>query len=550
MKAFRQILLAVIAAALGFLLGKTGRETQPAPLQSQAGGSSRDFAAPSSDKSEEALSSVLGALLDRGNFRELARLGTLLDALDSKQMRALLERIERLTPPEYEVFLPRLLAYWTKRDPQAATEWMQPRLAGYAKDNGFAAGFANFDTDLMQAWAKNAPELAVEYARGHFGTRLAGNILVTAIFAWPDKDYAHRFELLRSFPAGEERKKVIVSLCFTWGQMDREAALASAGSLPPGEERDGALGQILARSAWKDPAAAFATVEKFGLRVPPLLASLTKATARSDPAATARWVETQDAGMIVELGGVVARFWAERDPAKAFAWAIEHGVSIASPPLRNASKARGDMFAGDVAEIGSDSPLSVALKEKPEETFAWLRALPAGAERDRNLELAILASPDEKRVRTLVTELSPEAAARGAARVAETLALRDFAPAQQWAESLSGPAREAAWAAIGRIRIEPRPLPLGPDRDAMLRGSAEAQATGTPLKAIERALEIGDPALRRRTFDDVLWQVNRGDIALTGGVSLVGTPDSEKRAVQQWLIDAKIPDEWKKPWQH
>ena len=159
------------------------------------------------------------------------------------------------------------------------------------------------------------------------------------------------------------------------------------------------------------------------------------------------------------------------------------------------------------------------------------------------------ASATGARHAPLLAELPPEAAARGAARVAETLALRDFAKAQQWAESLSGPAREAAWVAIGRLRIEPRPLPPGPDRDAMLRGSAETQATRTPLKAIERALEIGDPALRRRTFDDVLWQVHRGDIALGGGASQSGTPDAEKRAVQQWLLDAKIPDDWKKPWQ-
>jgi len=80
-------------------------------------------------------------------------------------------------------------------------------------------------------------------------------------------------------------------------------------------------------------------------------------------------------------------------------------------------------------------------------------------------------------------------AARGAAQVAEELALHDFERAQQWAESLSGPAREAAWAAIGRIRIEPRPRPPGPDRDAMLR---------------------------RRTFDDVMWQVNRGAVSNPG----------------------------------
>ena len=207
MKTLRGIFIALIAAALGFSLGKIGGETQPVAPQSKAAGSSRATAASPSDAADEAVSRVLGALLDHGNFRELARLGTLLDALDSTQMRALLARIERLPPSEYEVLLPRLLANWMKRDPQAATEWMQPRLALYAKEPGFAGGFATFDTDLANTWAKNAPELAVEYARQHFGTGLARTILHNAIFAWPDKDCAHRFEVLRSFPAGKDRKK-------------------------------------------------------------------------------------------------------------------------------------------------------------------------------------------------------------------------------------------------------------------------------------------------------------------------------------------------------
>ena len=82
----------------------------------------------------------------------------------------------------------------------------------------------------------------------------------------------------------------------------------------------------------------------------------------------------------------------------------------------------------------------------------------------------------------------------------------------------------------------------------MLGGMANSQAQFQPVKALDGVLEIGDPALRRRTFDDVLWQVNRGDVQLGGGAWTPGASDAVKQEVREWLQSAKIPEEWKKPW--
>jgi hypothetical protein len=400
MKAFRQILIAAVAAVLGFSLGMVGKKPRhnSAPVLPE-GSSSSPVAVSSHEADDEAVSVAMSALLDRGNLPELARLGALLDTLNSAQMSALLERVERLPPPEHEVFLRRLVGYWTKRDPQAATEWMQPRLAAFAKDGHFASGFANFDTDLVNTWAENAPELALNFARQHSGTGLSRTILHSAIFAWPDKDYGHRFELLRGFPAGPDRQKVVVSLCFTWAQMDRAAALTGASSLPPGTERNGALAEILARWAAREPAAAFTNAQSFGINDPAVLGVMAKEAAKSHPVATADWLRTQDASLIAGVGPVVATFWAEDDPAAAFTWALEHGVSLTDPTSRNARNIPGDMFAGHAAELSGRSPFSAALREKPAETLAWVKSLPAGPERDRYLELAARDSAHAESVR-------------------------------------------------------------------------------------------------------------------------------------------------------
>ena len=83
MKALRQILVASFAVVVGYALGRIGNEAPDARPSRLPESSASTPVAASSAEAEEAISSAMSALVDRGNFRELARLGTLLDALDS-----------------------------------------------------------------------------------------------------------------------------------------------------------------------------------------------------------------------------------------------------------------------------------------------------------------------------------------------------------------------------------------------------------------------------------------------------------------------------------
>ncbi len=387
MKAPGHILAALVAAVVGYGVGTISKVAHHPAADEGVGASSSTSATQSPSAGEAALTEVMSALLNRGNLRELARLGALLDALDASQMHALLERVEGLPSTDREVFFHRLLGYWTKRDPQAATEWMQPRLTGYAKDDRFANGFANFETDLVNTWAQNAPELALEFARQHSGTGLSRIILHSAIFAWPDKDYRHRFDLLRDFPPGPDRQKVVVSLCFSWAQMNRTAALASASTLPPGAERDGALAEILSRWAAHEPADAFTKAQSFGISDPAVLGVMTKEAAKSHPVATAGWLRTQDPALVAQVGPVLATFWAEDDPAAAFAWALEHGISLTDPASRNARNIPGDLFPGH-CRAGRAHPLFRGATGKAEGDASLGPLAPSGPRSSRYLELA------------------------------------------------------------------------------------------------------------------------------------------------------------------
>ena len=107
MKTRYEILLALAAAAIGFSVETLGtatheeaaRRTDDAP----ASGSGKGMAA--YDAEDGKLSAALTALKEPRNFREVARLGGLLAALDSGQMRGLLDRIEKWPAEEADALV-------------------------------------------------------------------------------------------------------------------------------------------------------------------------------------------------------------------------------------------------------------------------------------------------------------------------------------------------------------------------------------------------------------------------------------------------------------
>lgn len=550
MKPFHQVLLATTALGLGYALGMKhyGRPEMAArsvtfPVKEAK------VASVTGSPREEAVATVISALLGRGDFRELARSSPLLDALDSEQMRALMEQVDGMPERDRNVLLPRLLAYWTRRDPNGATEWMQPHLAKYVRRPTFASLFANFDTNFVEAWAENAPELAFAFARQHSGTDLAAKILHDAILSWPGKDSARAFEALMTYPPGKERANVLASLAYTWAYTDRDAALASVAALPPGSEREGALGEILASLAESDPVAAFEKAAAHDLKNPSWLAVLVKEAARKDPATAIAWLKEQDPETFAQIGPIAVCEWARKDPTAAFAWAQEHGISLTETGSRRALELPGGFFGRHVSDIGWNSPFTAAMQAKPEATLAWVRTLPAGPERERYLEIAIRNAQDIESVKPLLQELSPDAADRAAAMIALRLADKDPDESRQWAESLPpGSARDAAWTALGANRTEPLELPPGRDRDAMLSGMANSLSRSTPVKALEWVLEIGDPQLRRRTFDDVMWRLTRGRIDYSLRAYTPGASEATLQRVREWLSGSDIPAEWRNAW--
>lgn len=524
----RGYLVPFAAAVVGFVLGfHPGGSTKRVAAKSSSPKEAPDKSAP-----EQSMASVLSVLSEKNDLQQIAALASLVDSLDEKQWSSLLDQAEGLPEEDRERLLPRLLEIWTRFDRKAATNWIRPRLDLFPKDYRTPMRLEWKQWKLIDAWASNAPEEAMEYARtlDHHNETQIG-LIMSATNNRTDKDYAKGFELLKGFPSADQR--LFRGITSAWAERDREAALAAAISLPSGPQREQAIGGVLTVWAAKDPAKALEIAANQSVTDSATLARILQEAAKSNPARAAAWLENQGEDGSFK-GQALAVTWAQHDPAAALAWAQAHGVSIAAPLNRS-------MVEGMFNNTG-ESPLQSAIRKDPAATLAFVEAMPPGEDRTRCLQLLIPTMTDIEKAKSLVAELSPDAASAIAPSVARVLCYRDKEKAAAWAATLSGDARRDAWMQIGGASQryssdESMALPpAGPDRDAMISGMASGNAVFRPEVSLNKATEIGDPELRRQTLHYIIAEISR-----SGG-------EDRKRIARQWLETANVPAEWKRKW--
>jgi hypothetical protein len=524
-----RIIPIVIAAGIGATAGFLTRPMVAPPTAAKVPGTAENRVLA---EQRNRLDAIMGSLTQRGAFRQLAQIGDLLSTLDDKDMAELMDRVSKLPGDERGILLPRLMAEWAKRSPEAATAWIRPKVDRFSRDPYFGNGFADDGTNLIRAWAENAAELAIEIARQHAAKSVAKIILHNAIMGRRG-ERAESFEILRSFPAGENRTNVMASFFFVWAQYDRNASLAAAASLPQGVERDGALAEVLARLVKSEAALALEKYHELEVGNGAILPILVRGAAEKDAALAARTLDRFSAEEIAQCGSTLVSGWAKKDPAAAFAWAREHGIEIDRfPDPRRANANSGSLWRHELGLSGS-SPLQLAAENQPDAVVAFLRSLPDGPERDRYIQQVALSAADKSAISAFISELpmSPLVAGSQVATL-----LRDMTKAQEFARQLPvGESREAAWVQLGSALREPLPVAPGPDRDAMLLGMARKQGNH-PEPAWIHISEISDPVLRRKAFDDLACSL------------AFPSPNTVSFSLRSLLELPGVPDEYKKPW--
>ena len=534
-------LFIVIAALAGLAVGARWNGDSPAqPSRGADGNAARDLPmGGASDPSETALGAALSELLHaKSSLRGMAELASALDRLDSPRVALLLDRLEREQvpwPAQFDDEIAWLFKWWQKRDPSAASAWAQPRIEALAQEG--PVGFWNERSargQLVGAWARANPQAALDFARSHPHTGAARLLLEKTMEAWWDRPVQERLALLLDFPAGHARDVALEALHSGWAVRDPAAAFASAQAMSAGPAREKASAKVLLIWADKDAAAAFARYRALGLTDSVLLSKLLEKRAAKDPAQAIEWLQQLDPAQIARAAPKIVNAWVRRDPAAALSWALENGVRLSTDEEIFFEMSHDGFRRSSSMGGGSVSPLSTALQDQPEATLRWLHELPAGAERDRVLELAATVAKKPDQALTAFAELTPEAQARVANSVAR-LFEKEPERGQQWAASLpGGPARIDAWKGIGALSGADIDLPPGLDRDAYIAGTLHRSVV-TPLAGrFATVLKIQDPKMRRETFDGVLEQYSyMKDFA---------------EQTREALNAASVPEEWKQPW--
>lgn len=424
-----------------------------------------------------------------------------------------------------------LFLWWQKRDPQAAAIWIQPRLLAAAQDGPTSKMYVTSADEMILGWAKADPQAALDFARRYARSALSRTLLVAALDAWPTRDRESRLAIALEFPAGPARDEATQHLLENWAADEPAGALARSRALPNEKTREKAVSAVLRKWSEKDAAGALAQYQTLGLSDRALLSDLVSNEARIHPAEAAEFLTQLDPAQIAHTGPEVVDAWAQSDPAAALAWALDHGVSVAVHVVLSEKVTHDGLERTTTSMGGGFSPLASALEKKPEETLAWIGALPAGPDRDRLLESAINAKLKLEQALQLFSSLTPEAAARTAASMAAKFT-NDLARGEEWASALpAGAAREQAWAGLGQIGGEKITPPSGADRDAYLSG----RVNGSGLRGAEKldvALQISDPVKRRDVMDEYIE----------------GFGKFAAKETRAWLDTAQVPEDWKIRW--
>lgn len=530
MRRLLSIAIPCAMAALGFLIGSETRESTT--QRAEKPGANEEANA---GQAEDLVGNVLGALREENALRQIAGIGNLLETMDPKQWRRLLDHIESFPGREREELLPRLIAIWARLDPKSATEWMKPRLDALPQDYRRSPRLESREWRVIWEWASNAPDEAIEYARKFRHYSEARNaILLSATSRRWDGNFAKGFELTRDFVPADQRDFAMSNLTRTWAETDREAAFAAAASLSPGRRREDAISGVLEVWASTDPVRALELAASNNVDEPTALARILVEAAKGDPSQAAKWLENRGEADGGFKARVLATTWANHDPAAALKWAMANGVPIATPINRT--------MVGGMFNSTGVSPLAAAMQKDFPAALAFIESMPPGEERMRSIQLAIPRVTDFEKLKSFMGELAPEAVAAVVGKAAWGLVSRDKEKAFAWAATLSGEARKDAWVQIGfrlsRLTNADTTYvpPVGPDRDAMISGMASSGAIFRPEFSLNKAMEINDPEFRQQTLHYIVAEVTRsGD-------------EGRRRVVRQWLESANVPSDWKRNW--
>ena len=530
----RRFILPVCAFAVAFALGVVF-STDPAPSslgQAAVPAAASSAAEPGTAAAFAATSAAVRRFGRQPSMRDFAEVAKHLERLDSTQVAALMDLMEKTEEHPSSLF-----DWWLKRDPAAASAWIRPRLRRILQDGPLGMTFEHGVGQLVSVWARALPQEAIDFARQNPQSGLSAFLLSTALNVPTDqRDFSGKQAMLANFPPGPARFAGLKVNLQAWALRDPAAALTAAQAIGDEFDQGRLVRAVFENWPGKQLPGAFERYRELGLDDPQILSGILRRTASKDPAEAIRFLEQLAPGDIATLAPEVIHAWAGKDPVAALQWAYDREISLAPRYTGIYDTSRTDHNSlGRQGSYGGGTdvnPLREAFKVDPSATLQWIRALPT---EDRvRLSEQVLPYLQPGQQRELYPDLSPSAQVRAAATI--TSSMRDAAEARAWVESLpTGTVRLSAWRAYGQSQTELADLPPGAERDAMLQGRSMGSGSREPEVDFGIVAQIGDPARRRQAFDRVTEAYTEHFPTLT------------ERA-RKWIEESSFPEEWKQAW--
>jgi len=420
-----------------------------------------------------------------------------------------------------------LVERWFELDPAAARDW---------------ALTSSMEWSTVTAWGRADPAGAFDAAI-QSDQSWAPSLLSAAMRADDEKDMRPHLQKVRSLPPGPPRDRLLAPLIVAFVQKDPAAAYAAVEELSTPSARDQARYDVLRQWAREDPAGVLPVLEQMlltrelGAMGHAYVTEVAQHAGRVNPGLVLRWLENLPSAARVPAGIAVAGDWATKEPIPAVEWCMANGIEITRP-----------RYLGSRGEGWQPPVLELAMRTAPQETLALLNTLPQGADRDRLLECAFVASLKEVKGDHLagpgwsLYRQLPEEAQIENARVLGIVRARQGEPHEfsDWLQNFpAGAARSNAVtgaladaalrdSVYGKTLLGSLTTPA--DRDAGLRGMIPFTP---PAAAAPLALEISDPQMRKDALEGVVTAWLK----------------KEPAAARDWIDGATaVPTSWKQEW--
>ncbi len=259
------------------------------------------------------------ALLQRDLLERAAQVARILQKLGPESAEQVLEVYETVWMDLGQTELVLLAEWWARFDPHRAIEWAESdmRTAGTAVPRA-----------VIRSWARHDPRAAITRAnQGNLnGGGQSSAYRAAAIEGWEDSGQPGFVDYIRGLGPNPDRQRAIRG--FARRKVMREgidAAFQWADALSEDDKlfRLNILRRVATYAAKSDPVATANWVERYSgtyyMRSLPQRVAIQ--WAKNDPQATMKWLETLDTGRDQDEGVREAfRIWVSRDSGAAKAW--------------------------------------------------------------------------------------------------------------------------------------------------------------------------------------------------------------------------------------